>query len=175
MLLRGARAGRGDRATDSGPTRTQLDPTPLNPAPSHEGRHLQKSTKRADSSTSVAAFDYEGHPGIAMQPVFMQGQSVPATEGVQVIQSAEDKREYRYVTLPNGMAALLIHDPKMLSGAQRKPVRLVLYLGEWNDRGDASQSIQRGPLRLAAARCASAPHRAVRFPWGCHRTSISAA
>lgn len=40
-----------------------------------------------------------------------------ARQGVVVVQSPEDKRLYRHITLPNGLVALLISDPEMVPQA----------------------------------------------------------
>ena len=43
-----------------------------------------------------------------------------AKVGPAVVVSEEDRRLYRHITLPNGLVALLVHDPAM--GSSRREV-----------------------------------------------------
>ena len=42
----------------------------------------------------------------------LQGGHSPA-----IVKSGEDKKEYRYVTLPSGLTAMLVHDPEITSNS----------------------------------------------------------
>lgn len=55
--------------------------------------------------------------------------AVPAAPAVEIVQSPNDDRDYRYLTLENGLQVLLVSDP----AADKAAASLVVYRGSYHD------------------------------------------
>lgn len=75
-----------------------------------------------------------------------------------VLQSPEDRRLYRHITLPNGLVALLISDPDMGAVARADEVRR-----RWTVRCDHC-SLKRSGLLDALCRTVTSPSYATAPP-----------